>query len=514
MHKTRLVIIIAVLFLVAFVITFNYGGCGGGGGSSSGSSGGGGSLPAQIISPNPSSGATNIPITTPLSWGSTTDATSYDVYFGTTSTPPYQYNTSDTSYYPGTLAYSTPYYWRIDSKNSNGTTTGNVWSFQTETVPVTPPAQVTSPTPADGATNLPITQQLSWASASGANSYDVYFGTTSPGAYIGNQASTSYNSGILAYSTPYFWRIDSKNSTGTNTGNVWSFTTAVPAVDDYLWVVNWGGYVTRIKKSDLTTTTITVGTKPVGVAVDEIYCWVTNNSSGTVTRIQKSNPVISTTIAVGSTPDGVAVDGTYCWVTNYNSNTVTRIQKSNLSTTTITVGSLPQGIAVDETYCWVANLGSKNVTRIVKSTLATFNIAVGTGPYGVAVDETYCWVANNGDIIRILKSNPAITTTIAAGGGPRGVAVDETYCWVANYATSGTLTRIVKSTLATTTIAVGSDPVGVAVDDTYCWVANYGSNYVTRIVKSTLDTTNITVGGNPYSVGDMTGYAYDNYSNK
>ena len=53
----------------------------------------------------------------------------------------------------------------------------------------------------------------------------MYFGTTSPGTFKGNQTATTYNPGTLATSTTYYWRIDEKNATGTTTGDVWSFTT-------------------------------------------------------------------------------------------------------------------------------------------------------------------------------------------------------------------------------------------------------------------------------------------------
>ena len=186
--------------------------------------------PAQVTTPSPISGATNAAINTQLSWASATNATSYDVYFGITTTGWSPITTSITALNytsPTALAFSTPYYWRIDSRNSVGPTTGLVWSFTTQAP--APPAQVTTPNPANSATNIPINQQLSWAVASGAASYDVYFGTTSPGTFIANQAGTTYNPGTLANSTVYFWKINAVNANGITTGLVWSFTTQAPA---------------------------------------------------------------------------------------------------------------------------------------------------------------------------------------------------------------------------------------------------------------------------------------------
>lgn len=182
--------------------------------------------PAQVTSPNPSNGTANIPITTPLIWATASGATSYDVYFDDFSPPTtFRANVSVTSYNPS-ITYSETYYWQIDSKNTGGTTTGNIWNFQTEAEPIVPPDQVTSPDPTNGATDIPITQQLGWASAIGATSYDVYFDDFSPPTtFKANVSSTSYNPGSLDYSETYYWQIDSKNNDGTTTGNVWSFTT-------------------------------------------------------------------------------------------------------------------------------------------------------------------------------------------------------------------------------------------------------------------------------------------------
>ncbi|MFH1232026.1 MAG: hypothetical protein V1709_11095, partial [Planctomycetota bacterium] len=182
--------------------------------------------PAQVTTPNPAHTSTNMPITSTLSWASAADATSYGVYFGTNATPPFVITTTGTSYNPNTLLYSTTYYWRIDSANELYTTPGEIWNFTTIDEPVLPPAQVTTPNPADGATNVSITAQLSWAPAANTTSYDVCFGITNTNLTpLINTILTTYDPLTLTYNTTYYWRIDSKNSTLTTTGVVWSFTT-------------------------------------------------------------------------------------------------------------------------------------------------------------------------------------------------------------------------------------------------------------------------------------------------
>ncbi len=92
------------------------------------------SPPGQATNPNPANGASSVSTGADLSWTAGAGATSHDVYFGQDSTPDsgeFQGNQSGTTYDPGTLAENTTYYWRIDSVNAVGTTTGNVWSFTT-----------------------------------------------------------------------------------------------------------------------------------------------------------------------------------------------------------------------------------------------------------------------------------------------------------------------------------------------------------------------------------------------
>jgi hypothetical protein len=94
---------------------------------------------------------------------------------------------------------------------------------------VTPPGQASNPSPSDISTDVSIDADLSWTAGSGSTSSDVYFGTTSPGTFRGNQTETTFEPGTLTKDTTYYWRIDGVNVAGTTTGVVWSFTTeAIP----------------------------------------------------------------------------------------------------------------------------------------------------------------------------------------------------------------------------------------------------------------------------------------------
>jgi len=90
-----------------------------------------------------------------------------------------------------------------------------------------------NPSPADSATVVAVNADLSWTAGNYADSHDVYFGTNptpGTGEFQGNQTSTSFDPGTLAYET-YYWRIDEKNTSGKTKGPVWSFTTKVAPAD-------------------------------------------------------------------------------------------------------------------------------------------------------------------------------------------------------------------------------------------------------------------------------------------
>ena len=90
---------------------------------------------------SPANGATGTSLTPVLVWNAVPGASSYDVYFGASSTPPLVTNTVSTSYSPGTLNSNSTYFWQIVAKTSGGSAPSAIFSFSTGPlgfVPVTP----------------------------------------------------------------------------------------------------------------------------------------------------------------------------------------------------------------------------------------------------------------------------------------------------------------------------------------------------------------------------------------
>ena len=110
----------------------------------------------------PAHGATNCPISQALYWQCSDpdgDALKFDVYFGQAS-PPVEVSTAQAamSHNPGTLAYSTTYYWMVVAEDPDSATTSSAeWSFTTMAEPtesVTDPNTPTGPAAGEAGVNL------------------------------------------------------------------------------------------------------------------------------------------------------------------------------------------------------------------------------------------------------------------------------------------------------------------------------------------------------------------------
>jgi PKD repeat protein len=183
--------------------------------------------PGTPGSPSPANHASGVSINVDLDWSDCANTNSYDVYFGTSSSPAYYDNTSSSSYSLPTLSYDTKYYWKVVAKNDCGnSTSGPVWDFTTGSQICPTPGIPGSPSPSNHATDVSINADLDWSDCTDTDSYDIYFGTSVSPAYYDNILNSSYSLPTLAYNTHYYWRIVAKNDCGNSTsGVVWDFTT-------------------------------------------------------------------------------------------------------------------------------------------------------------------------------------------------------------------------------------------------------------------------------------------------
>jgi len=224
---------------------------------------------SSAYSPDPPDGGDDVPLeNVVLSWSpglwAVSDTTGHEVYFGTSESEVADANTNTSGIYrgsgsvtgpdldnrysytvPDTLELGKTYYWRIDEVNEGWTSgpvepvndrwKGDVWSFR-----ITGLAY--NVYPSDGAVDIPaLNLVLRWQAGTGAESHDVYLGTSESEVADANTntsgifkqnlplSDVDYPAGVLDVRKDYFWRIDEVNSITSTLvkGDVWSFTTGV-----------------------------------------------------------------------------------------------------------------------------------------------------------------------------------------------------------------------------------------------------------------------------------------------
>ena len=208
------------------------------------------SLKAKAWKPSPVDGALYVSEAPTLRWSKGTNATSHDVYFGTSTSTWSSTNvldSSDPNYVPTSpLALGKTYYWKVDEKaTGGGTTPGDIWTFMTH-------GRAKGPNPGDGTSITPDatrTVTLSWTADTYATSHDVYFGTNSASlSLIADDITSPSKTYQPTLGATNYWRvdenIDSAYGGGTITGNIWSFT-----VTNYDLVDSFENYQSAVKTS-------------------------------------------------------------------------------------------------------------------------------------------------------------------------------------------------------------------------------------------------------------------------
>lgn len=140
-----------------------------------------------------------------------------------------------TTYVDGGLTSETAYSYRVMAFSSGGSSSfSNVAAATTAADapppppppdPVDPPAQPSGPSPSDNVAGVSRDADLSWSPATGAETYDVYFGQSSnPPLYQSNLASNSLALPKLGWGKTYYWKVVARNEGGSTAGQVWQFT--------------------------------------------------------------------------------------------------------------------------------------------------------------------------------------------------------------------------------------------------------------------------------------------------
>jgi PKD repeat protein len=176
----------------------------------------------------PADGATGVSLTPTLQWGVVDpdpgDTVRYDIYFGTSSSPPLVVTDQGApSYIPGQLNHMTVYHWKVVARDNHGVQTESpILSFTTRSNP----PKFIDYSPTDKSTGVSLTSTISWSAYDPDSDdtlvYDVYFGTTktwdgerwNPPLVSSNQTASSYQPGMLSYSTRYYWRVVARDNHG------------------------------------------------------------------------------------------------------------------------------------------------------------------------------------------------------------------------------------------------------------------------------------------------------------
>jgi len=185
--------------------------------------------PGTPVSPSPADVSTGIFIDADLDWGNSSDATYYQVYFGTNSTPSTLVGSPNASGWTlPALSVNTTYYWKVVAKNGCGSSNGSIWSFTTGVCAA--PSKPQTPSPINGSANISSNIMLDWDDCANASSYDVYFNTSANPSYYASTNNSSYQLSQLAYSTKFYWKVVAKNSCSVNnSSDLWDFTTGAAA---------------------------------------------------------------------------------------------------------------------------------------------------------------------------------------------------------------------------------------------------------------------------------------------
>ncbi len=198
--------------------------------------------PATPVLIAPANLATNVATNPTVSWNASIGATSYRVQVSTSNafaTTVFNDSTVTGTTQPITgLNNGTTYFWRVNAKNTSGTSAYATRSFTT-IVPAPLPPILSEPL--NAATDQKLSVTLKWLASVGATTYRVQLDTNQLFAdpIVDDSTITGLLhpvAGLKTFTT-YYWRVNAKNSGGTSASStVWNFTTGNGLAPGAVWL--------------------------------------------------------------------------------------------------------------------------------------------------------------------------------------------------------------------------------------------------------------------------------------
>ncbi len=187
----------------------------------------------------PSNGANDQSTSPTLTWGTSSDAVSYEYCYDTSNDNAcsnWSDNGTSTSKILNGLTSNTTYYWHVRAVNAIGTSFSNgsetaFWSF---TAALNPPGAFSKSSPDNGTTDQAVLLNLTWNVSQDVTGYEYCVDTSNDNdcaVWTSNGIATSVALSGLTPAVTYYWHVRAINPDGTTYSNdsetaFWSFTTA------------------------------------------------------------------------------------------------------------------------------------------------------------------------------------------------------------------------------------------------------------------------------------------------
>ncbi|WP_396636713.1 gliding motility-associated C-terminal domain-containing protein [Maribacter sp. R77961] len=422
----------------------------------------------------PLNNTTNVSVDTNLTWNAIPDATGYILRVGTAlgSFDLLNITLENRTTYdlPNDLPFNSEIFVRIIPFNEFGNAIGCVSeSFTTETL-VTEPNCTTISMPLNGDTDVPVTSDLSWNSAVGADGYRVTIGTTSGGTDIFDNINLGINTSVslpdFPENTEIFVSIVPYNSEGNAIGCAEeSFTTeTLPTVPGCTSIDNPNDGTNNVpvttninwaEIADATGYVLSVGTTPGGAEILDSV-----NVNNVLTYDFLSDLPENTEIFVTIIPYNDVGFATGCAEESFTTETLATIPNCTALTTPLN-GSTNVSILTDLTWTALTNAdgyfvtvgttsGGSDILDNENVTGTTFDlptdlpenteIFVTIIPYNGAGNATGC--VEESFTTETLATTPDCTELTSPLNGETGVSLETDINWLASATAEGYLLSI------------------------------------------------------------------------